>query len=325
MHVADVSVTTPDRLDFAEFVRLQRDAFAAVIGGTGMADILSEPYYRWKYTTPEGQARIALVREEGRLVAANAMYPLRVRHAGTSIRVWQSCDTATHPDARRRGYFMKCLAALRDELDPGEIFFGFPNKNSSPGFLSFGWTPRGDVPTWARVFPGRRTEGATGIAEVAAFGAEQDELAARLAALGRPLLDRSAAYMSWRYLQHPLNAYTAYAYTDGGSRSGVVVLRELELNGRRLAIAMELQAVDRSAERKLMAFAAAWARSRRVRFTLIMDNAMRIRSGARSGFLPIPQRLLPKRQVLMGMTTGGAADDVWGRKWHVQTGDWDGF
>ena len=321
----DVSVTTPDRLDFGEFVRLQREAFAAVIGDASMVDALSEPYYRWKYAPPAGQAKIALVRDQGRLVAANSMFPLQVRYAGTTVRAWQSCDTATHPDARRKGYFMKCLAALREELGAGEIFFGFPNKNSSPGFLNFGWKLRGDVGTWLLVFPGRQLGSYRGVSEVSAFGEEQNRLAVRLGELGRPLLDRSAAYMNWRYLEHPLNRYAAYAHAEGGMQVGALVMRELDLRGRRLALVMEVQAVSGSAERQLLGFAAAWARSRRRWLTLVMDNALRIRSGARSGFVEVPQRLLPKRQVLMGMTTGGIADDVWHREWHVQMGDWDGF
>jgi GNAT superfamily N-acetyltransferase len=318
-------VTTPDRLDFGEYVHLQREAFAAVIGDTGMTDVISEPYYRWKYTTPVGDAKIAVVREDGRLVAANAMFPLLVRHAGTMVRAWQSCDTATHPDARRKGYFKKCVSALREDLGAGEIFFGFPNKNSSPGFLSFGWTLQSEVPTWLRVVPGRRLDGFRGMTEIAAFGDEQDRLAEKLGELGRPLLERSASYMNWRYQQHPLNGYSSYAYIEDGDPRGVAVMRELDLKGRRLAVAMELQALDGRARRKLLAFAAAWARSRRRSFTLIMDNELSVGSGARSWFAPIPQRLLPKRQVLMGMTTGGVADDVWSRDWHVQTGDWDGF
>lgn len=322
----EVRVLTPDQLDFAAFVELQKAAFAEVIGSSGAGSLLSEPYYRWKYGPPEGMARIALVYEDGALVAANSMYPLRARSAAGWIRAWQSCDTATHPKGRGRGHFMRCLNALREHVGADEVFFGFPNKNSTPGFVKFGWAERGDVNTFVRVLPGRSPERRRGFERVGEFGAEQDEFATRLAQVpNSALLDRSARYMNWRYFAHPLHRYEAFALEGHGRRAGVLVMRRVELFGRVFAVAMETLALDASSERRLLSAAAGWAWQARIPLTMVLNNTTSVWRALTCGYAKAPTRMLPKRQVLMGAAHGPGADLVWRQTWAVQIGDWDGF
>jgi hypothetical protein len=323
--MVELSVVTPDELDFEAYTQLQEEAFADVIGGSGVENFLSESLYRWKYSTPYGQAKIATVHDGGVLVAANAMYPLAVAATDTRIPAWQSCDTATHPSARGKGHFLRCLHALRDALGENEIFFGFPNKNSVRGFEKLGWTNRGVITTWVRVIPGARLERFGHVSEIGTYGDADDEFFTRLVRADGPMLERTAACLTWRYKLHPSNSYRAYELTEDGERLGVVVLRETTVNGRRLAIVMELLSVRDRAERQLVRFAAAWARRRGIWITLVLNNTLRARVAARSGFLAVPTRILPKRQVLMGAATGEAAQRVWQQRWRVQMGDWDAF
>jgi GNAT superfamily N-acetyltransferase len=323
--MVELSVVTPDGLDFEAYTQLQREAFADVIGGSGMEDLQSESLYRWKYSTPYGQAKIATVRDGGMLVAANAMYPLAVATPDTRIPAWQSCDTATHPSARGKGHFLRCLNALRDVLGENEIFFGFPNKNSVRGFEKLGWTNRGVITTRVRVIPGAKVERFGQVSEIGTYGEADDEFFARLVRADGPLLERTAPYLTWRYKSHPGNSYSSYELTEDGKRLGVVVLRDATVKGRRLAIVMELLSVSDRAERQLVRFAAAWARRRGVWITLVLNNTLRARVATSSGFLALPAWILPKRQVLMGAATGEAAERVWQQRWRVQMGDWDSF
>lgn len=320
-----IIVRTPDQLDFAELVQLQRMAFAEVVKGTGMDYILVPAHYEWKYHTPYGQAKTALVYEGNTLVAMNSMYPLQASDGSRSFRAWQSCDTATHPTARGKGYFMKCLAALKAELKPEELFFGFPNKNSRPGLTKFGWSHRGDIHTWVRVLPGRSMAKFPELPLVKEFTPVQDEFFAALLKTGSPMLERTAAYMNWRYQQHTLNRYEAFACAEGGKQTGVIVMRDAKVNGRNIAIAMELLALDGRTEARLMNFAAAWAGSRGLRYTLLHNNTVRNLAALRCGYIPIPMWALPKRQVFMGAANGVLTEQIWQREWRLQIGDWDVF
>ena len=123
----EVTIQNPASLDFEEYAGMQAEAFAEVVGAQGMGSLHAPEYYRWKYHTPWGSALIATVRKDQKLVAANAMYPLRIVAADDHAMGWQSCDTATLPAARGQGLFMQCLHALQEQLGDDAIFFGFPN------------------------------------------------------------------------------------------------------------------------------------------------------------------------------------------------------
>jgi hypothetical protein len=320
----DVKVIGPAELDFSAFVDLQREAFAEIIAETGTGYLFDEANYRWKYEPPAGPARIALVVDDGELVAANSMYPLTVRSGTATVAGWQSCDTATHPKARGKGYFMKCLGALRENLPEDSIFFGFPNANSTPGFVKFGWTQHSDIPARVRALPAGRMSSFAHVDRISSFEDDHEEFAATLTN-GRAMLDRSAAYLGWRYMRHPLHSYESFAWTSGGRLSGLVVLRVVTIGERRIAVAMELLAQDSRVERALLRVTAAWAHEKRARYALVLNTTTGYARALSCGYLTVPARLLPKRQVLMGAATGKTAERTWQRPWNVQIGDWDGF
>lgn len=70
------------------------------------------------------------------------VYPLLIKNKeGQILKVAQSGDTMTHPLHRKKGLF-EMLFFKTAELAKKEninFIFGFPNKNSLPGFLKFGW------------------------------------------------------------------------------------------------------------------------------------------------------------------------------------------
>lgn len=323
--MAEIRVFSPDTLDFSAFVALQKTAFAQIIGATGTDYLFSEPYYRWKYGAPAGQGRIALVLEDGEPIAANSMYALRASGDGESARAWQSCDTATHPRGRGRGYFLKCLQALKETLVEDELFIGFPNNNSTHGFGKFGCEFHGNVTTFARVLPGRSISAFPAVAPIERFDASQDEFARALERAGSTQLERGAAYMNWRYRAHPFHQYECFEWREAGRRQGLLVMRRADLSGRRLAIALELLANEPAVERGLLAFAAAWARAQGVRYTMVLNNTLPKARGLSMAYIPVPMWALPKRQVLMGFARGPVAERLWSKPWRVQIGDWDGF
>lgn len=324
--MAGIRVVGPEELDFGPFVNLQQKAYAEIVGATGTGYLLTEPYYRWKYAPPAGSAKIALVEDETGLIAANSMYPLNILSGGDRILGWQSCDTATDPRGRGKGYFMKCLHALKAELSIEDLFFGFPNRNSAPGFLKFGWVQHGDVRTWLRVLPARKSAAFRAIDSIDHFTAAQNNFFEEFAKQGGALLERNSTYMNWRYKQHPLHRYEAFSWSVAGEMLGIIVLRRAKISGHELAIVMEALAVSPQAERGMLDFAASWAKERRATYTLVLNNTIRITNGIFSGYVPVPMWALPKRQVLMGAPeTGARARAAWSMPWRIQIGDWDGF
>ncbi len=70
------------------------------------------------------------------------VFPTIVIHQGKRVLAAQSGDTATHPDHRKKGLFNLLHTHTIDLCKTENICFvyGFPNENSYPGFLKFGWS-----------------------------------------------------------------------------------------------------------------------------------------------------------------------------------------
>jgi hypothetical protein len=315
-------------LNYSHFLDLQKASYASIIGATGAGYLFTESYYRWKYKTPFGNAKIAIVEDGTGFISANSMYPLQIGGDDLTARGWQSCDTATHPRGRGRGYFMRCLAELKKEIKDGEIFFGFPNKNSTPGFIKFGWTEKANVNTWIHpyVLPFQLNSSKNNIRKVDFSSFEYSSFFRKLEQKSMGGLVKSPAYMNWRYKSHPLHNYDVYGeFSQSGEVVGIVVLRTLVLQGKKLCVALELVALNDSVEKKLIKHSIHQGYLQNCQHFLVINNTLSLRNALLSGMIPVPMFLLPKRQILMGAAQGLEGQKFWNNKWDVQIGDWDGF
>ncbi len=317
-----------ENLDYDAYVILQEESYRELLEKRGASSaFITDEYYRWKYHAAAGVARIAVVREGGRYLAANAMTPMLLRNGGQSVRGWHSGETATAPDQRGKGLFKECLSILVKSLEDDEIFFGFPNENSKKGFLKIGWEDKGIVTTWVRTRPVLDRRDSKFISEPEEFGEAADELARRIAEQGFTTLDHGADYLNWRYVRHPLYSYKGFLYDDELGGLGVAISREAELYGRKATLAMTVFGTTARIERELLFRVARWARYHGSMAILMMDSALGTAHGLRARFAPVWSRVLPKKQLLMGRATPGEgrAERLMGARWRVQLGDWDVF
>lgn len=319
-----LTILSPDEIDFEAYAGMQRASFAELLRHSGVPDdFMSPQYYSWKYRPPAGNARIAMVVENGEMVASTGMFPLKIAVRGRELIGWQFCDAATVPKGRSKGYFTKCIQLLQAELKHDGVFFGFPNKNSKGGFDRIGWRETQTVATFARVIPFARPPRSDD--DVVEFDPANDAFNARVASCSHTSLVRNADYIRWRYLQHPSHPYTIYFHRVSGGSDGYVVLREIPIAGRRAVLLMELHASSPAIEKALLRRATYWGLQRGIHYVLMLSNYFTGWTGLKKGFVLLPSRCLPKQQVLMGSGTTQEGHDVMGEEWLVQTGDWDGF
>lgn len=313
-------------LDYEAFVRLQKEAFREILQERSVSDeFMRVEYYRWKYHTPVGYGRVAAVMEGSEMISVAAMFPVHIRHGESVIRAWQCLDVATLKEHRGKGYFFGCLQTLVDSLDPNEIFFAFPNRNSLPGFLKLGCDENLVVTTWVNPLALGGKAQSQSIIEIERFDERADELLAGLLRHGSPVPDRNSEYLNYRYPGHPNNAYALFAYEENGSLKGCAVARKAQAMGRNVVLIMELWGVGAAVQRHLLRYIARWSRLQGIGMVVMMHSRFALGDGLAAGLLPVPIMLLPKRQVLVVYSTGGEADLAIKEKWRVQTGDWDVF
>jgi GNAT superfamily N-acetyltransferase len=134
------------------------------------------------------------------------------------VRAARAVDTATRPDAQRRGVFSRLTRTAVDDLrrDGVALVFNTPNRRSLPGYLKMGWHQVGHLPVsaravragrWVRLVGARRPadrwslDTAGGIPASEAVAA-RDPVERLLAGLRDPkgLRTRfSVEYLRWRY------------------------------------------------------------------------------------------------------------------------------
>ena len=313
--------------DLEELADLERKAFKGVTGTVALvkllASLLSAEHYQRKYRTPAGSAKIAMVRENGKLLAANAMIPEILRHEHGTTRGWQSCDTATHPDARGRGLFKTCINTLSGHLTEGEVFFGYPNANSTQGLSSCGWGKYDVLDAFVAPLPSLSRDPA--IAQISRFDAQFDQLALRMVQPGTVCIERSAAYLNWRYFSHPESPYSAFAYTREGRLEGFVVTRSLPLSTGDACVVLEVFGSSAAIERALLRAAVRQGAKKRAWPTLVFSTCWGAHTWLRHGFMRLPRRVSPRQLVLMGTGIGAAGQRVMELQWRAQVGDWDVF
>ena len=176
-------IISSEELDHHEYSNLQKLAFARVLKKYSVStDYMSPAFYTWKYSPPSGNGLIAAVFEGNNMVSVTAAIPLPIRKNRSRILGWRCFDVATLPSAQGKGYFFKCLDALKNKLGKDQILFGYPNKFSVRGFMKIGCQESETLDYWIKpVFFSRESDHS--VTEASLFNETQDSYANYLVSL----------------------------------------------------------------------------------------------------------------------------------------------
>ncbi len=142
-------------------------------------------------------------------------------------------------------------------ISEDELFFGFPNVNSAPGFTKFGWHRLGALTAFIR--PVSIGFSSRAVQRVERFDERHDRLAKSIVPAGAIMVERSADYLNWRYLSPSRQLYTAFNYESDGDVKGYCVARLLRIRGLNVCIVMEAFGTTPQVERRLLSSVAKWA------------------------------------------------------------------
>jgi hypothetical protein len=125
--------------------KLQKDEFNLLI--PIMRDCfgmdINVKYFEWKFkNNPAGFVEGYYAKhEDGEIAAYYGVIPEVYVINGEKRVIYQSCDTMTHSNHRRRGLFQKLAIHCYENLKKEQKLFiiGFGGGQSTPGFIKFGW------------------------------------------------------------------------------------------------------------------------------------------------------------------------------------------
>lgn len=199
----------------------------------------SAKLWRWKHQfNPAGSSLgYAAYSPAGELIALRPFMRWNLLDdAGAKVQAVRAADTVVHPEWRRGGLFSRLTTmAVEGLADKGiELVFNTPNQRSGPGYQKMGWRLLGHPLVWARprfsreLFS-RSTGQSTTIKGLEPFDGQGVQLAAgaaQAAPLQGIMVLKDAAFLKWRYAQHPdlsyavVNAFGATAIVREDQRFG---------------------------------------------------------------------------------------------------------
>jgi GNAT superfamily N-acetyltransferase len=281
----------------------------------------SDELLNWRFRlNPHGSARFAVARRSDRVVGMVALIPTRLRNAPGTAQGYQAIDTVVDPSCRGQGIFVKIgsLAQSPAALG-GELLWGFPNANASPGWYGkLGWTNFGPVPLLMRPLRSSflfesvhpmlrwidaplirpRTLNSMAYQSGSQLSTDFEAFWRRIAPQFGIAVDRSGDWMRWRLFDKPGADYRCVGMkSDVGELEAFVASKITDKHGARLAYVMEAVAVPgRTADlaRMLLAELSGAARQgAEAALAWCPRAAPNYRAYRKAGFLPVPARLRP--------------------------------
>ena len=241
----------------------------------------------------------------------------------------QSIDTLTGVKHRGKGLFPKLAKRLlTDAAEENYILiYGFPNENSAPGlFNKLQWTSFGEVPFLIkpinyfyfikRFFKSDEVSGpdkvfiynaplsteidrTTQIKMMVDYDGQYDKIWEKASQNINICVDRSAAYMQWRYITKPCEHYYRYGLFVNGKLEGVVIYAIKKKHRGLIAYLMELiyDPQNLTTGKVLLEFVTKQCKSQKIDVILAwsFSHSFSHKSFKKTGYYNLPERLRPQK------------------------------
>jgi hypothetical protein len=304
-----VRITDSASLDYDEFVRFQQRAFGELKGIVRAKTIQTIPYYRWKYHTPWGSAKLAIASIDGELAASIAAVPWLLTDGVDVQSGWQICDIATHPDRRQQGLFRRCLSDVLSSLPTNSVVFCFPNRHSFRALVGMGFVQTGTLRLWVSLSPLVGMGRDNGFEKTWRFNS-RPPMKAPTPRTFQTRVDNP--YLEWRFVRRPEHEYRRIGTSGHG---GEAIVRSLVVYGQKISILMMLTVEDTGgAANALLGSAISLESGRGARAMLYLDSHWR--GSLKPLFFPLASWMAPRAFPIL--TTG-----LKGASLRLRTCDWD--
>jgi GNAT superfamily N-acetyltransferase len=213
----------------------------------------SEDRFTWLHEhCPHGRSLRTVCCDGERVVGFYAAIPKRVVVGNRILIAGRDVDPVVDPQYRRRGVFGQLLDYALHTFNGIDFFFNFANDVSRPGFLSRGWRLSGALLDAVCQLSSRRwldSESLLFLATGARARSARNAFVVRtdpatllgkhglrpVAPEGMMWVQRTPAYLEWRYVRAPLRSYECFALLRG-SEAVLALITRLEATSRRLLV-----------------------------------------------------------------------------------------
>jgi GNAT superfamily N-acetyltransferase len=191
--------------------------------------LLTKSYLEWLYgRNPFGPARMVIAQDDGEWIGFMAMIPASLVKRGESIRAYYVVNVLVHPNYHGRNIFGRMIAVAKEMVArEGSALMGHPNDMALKSWrrAEMHFQPS-LMPTL--VLPWRSSGAQSFIVD---NPKQLDHCCANLKTQAGSsefwALDISSDYISWRYLNHPVNRYGVRRVDVGEHPVGLLISRRM--------------------------------------------------------------------------------------------------
>jgi hypothetical protein len=182
--------------------------------------------WNWKFNCDGRRpAEVVLAYHSSRLIGHAAVLPHRAVVVGEESYVGQGLDSMISPDHQKQGLFAEMSRFLYQQLSPDiSLMYAFPNDNNYTPRVRLGWKPIYEIPWYEKDVHARGTTSRVSLVE--AIDVRFDELWQKVSTRFSCTLARDADYLTWRFVNNPLEDYRIAVANNGGSIEGYAVWKK---------------------------------------------------------------------------------------------------
>jgi hypothetical protein len=269
------------------------------------------------------------ISSDDHLAAIYTVLPVPFKVGQEVVKGCQSIDTITVPEHRGKGLFFKAAQELFTDigLEGYKLVYGFPNSSSAHGFFNkLGWTSFGEVPFLIKPlrlsfilkklfkikpkpipeyinldasFPLELKRGKSIIKSIGIFDTTYDDFWTRLSQKHQICVNRSSAYLNWRYNSKPNEVYFKYGLYRDAELLAVAIFTIKNKHDGRIGYLMELlhDSEFTMEGKQLLKFASNCMRQAHADVILAwsLAHSCTHRSYLKAGFLVYPEMFRPQK------------------------------
>ena len=180
---------------------------------------MSEDYWKWRFIdNPINKIMIKLMWDNETLVGHYAVSPVELIVNNEVVLTALSMTTMTHPDYAGRGIFKMLAEELyNDQSKKNDLkaVWGFPNSNSHYAFIkNLNWIDLEQIPTLSIDITKIKNTDCSDIFVVIEINQNHIDSRSKLNADNKIKVNKSVAYLTWRYINNPINKYDIFEFKN---------------------------------------------------------------------------------------------------------------
>lgn len=193
----------------------------------------SASYWEWKYRRPLSRPIVLIWEEDETILGHIAVWVLPAYVKGQPAEIGLRIDTMVDPEARGKGIYRKLNQEMMKRAAEADIqmLYGFPSPMAQAPLLKYtAASHKTDIARWMMMFPllssaGKKKYGGR-VERITAFDSRFDTLAEALKGQAEVHIKKSAAFLNWRYQNHPVYSYITLGLFKEEKLKGFIVIKK---------------------------------------------------------------------------------------------------